>query len=105
MIDHVSVAVRDIHAAESFYSALLAPLGMTKLHEWPDAAVGFGKKYPEFWINRRDAMDRIADDSGVHICLRAGDAGATVRNPVTPAGMPLPAARLQAAAAATAVLR
>ena len=42
MIDHVSVAVRDIHAAESFYSALLAPLGMTKLHEWPNAAVGFG---------------------------------------------------------------
>jgi catechol 2,3-dioxygenase-like lactoylglutathione lyase family enzyme len=48
MIDHVSVAVRDIQAAESFYSALLAPLGMTKLREWPDAAVGFGKKYPEF---------------------------------------------------------
>jgi catechol 2,3-dioxygenase-like lactoylglutathione lyase family enzyme len=76
MIDHVSVAVRDIHAAESFYSALLAPLGMTKLQEWPDAAIGFGKKYPEFWINRRDAMDRIADDSGVHICLRASDTAA-----------------------------
>ena len=73
MIDHVSVAVRDIHAAESFYSALLAPLGMTKLHEWPNAAVGFGKKYPEFWINRRAAMARVAEDSGVHICLRATD--------------------------------
>jgi catechol 2,3-dioxygenase-like lactoylglutathione lyase family enzyme len=71
MIDHVSVAVRDIHAAESFYSALLAPLGMTKLHEWPDAAVGFGKKYPEFWINARASMDRVAEDSGAHVCLRA----------------------------------
>jgi catechol 2,3-dioxygenase-like lactoylglutathione lyase family enzyme len=71
LIDHISIAVRDLHSAEKFYAALLAPLGMTKLREWPEAAVGFGKKYPEFWINRRDAMPRIPDDSGVHICLRA----------------------------------
>lgn len=73
MIDHVSVAVRDLNKAESFYAALLAPLGMRKLREWQNAAVGFGKKYPEFWINRREAMDRVATDSGVHICLRATD--------------------------------
>jgi catechol 2,3-dioxygenase-like lactoylglutathione lyase family enzyme len=73
MIDHISLAVRDLKKGEAFYAALLAPLGMTKLREWPDAAIGFGKKYPEFWINRRSAMDRIAADSGVHICLRAPD--------------------------------
>jgi catechol 2,3-dioxygenase-like lactoylglutathione lyase family enzyme len=72
MIDHVSVAVRDLDRAEPFYAALLTPLGMRKLREWPNA-VGFGKKYPEFWINRRAAMARVADDSGVHICLRATD--------------------------------
>ncbi len=76
MIDHVSVAVRDLRAAEPFYTALLATLGMAKLREWPNAAVGFGKKHPEFWINRRAEMDRIADDSGVHICLRAPDTAA-----------------------------
>jgi len=73
MIDHVSVAVRDLRVAEAFYSALLAPLGMAKLREWPDASIGFGKKYPELWINKRAAMDRVADDSGAHICLRAPD--------------------------------
>jgi len=73
MIDHVSIAVRDLHAAEPFYTALLAPLGMTKLREWPNAAVGYGKQYPEFWINLRGGMARIADDSGAHICLRASD--------------------------------
>jgi catechol 2,3-dioxygenase-like lactoylglutathione lyase family enzyme len=73
MIDHISVAVRDLQKAEAFYAAALAPLGMTKLREWPDAAISFGKKYPEFWINRREAMDRVADDSGMHICLRAPD--------------------------------
>ena len=76
MIDHISLAVRDLKSAEAFYAALLAPLGMAKLREWPDAAIGFGKKYPEFWINKRAAMDRVAADSGVHICLRAPDSAA-----------------------------
>ena len=76
MIDHISIAVRDLKNAEAFYAALLAPLGLTKLREWPDAAIGFGKKYPEFWINKRAAMDRLASDSGVHICLRAPDTAA-----------------------------
>jgi catechol 2,3-dioxygenase-like lactoylglutathione lyase family enzyme len=76
MIDHVSLAVRDLAKAEAFYTALLAPLGMAKLREWPGAAIGFGKKYPEFWINRRDEMDSVPQDSGVHICLRAPDANA-----------------------------
>ena len=53
MIDHISISVRDLKAAERFYTTLLGPLGMTKLREWPDAAIGYGKKYPEFWINRR----------------------------------------------------
>ena len=73
MIDHVSVAVGDLSKAELFYTALLTPLGMRKLREWPNSAIGFGKKYPEFWINRRTAMAHVADDSGVHICLRATD--------------------------------
>jgi catechol 2,3-dioxygenase-like lactoylglutathione lyase family enzyme len=73
MIDHVSIAVRDLGNAEPFYAALLAPLGMRKLREWPNAAIGFGKTYPEFWINRRAALARVEEDSGVHICLRATD--------------------------------
>jgi catechol 2,3-dioxygenase-like lactoylglutathione lyase family enzyme len=74
MIDHVSIAVRDLTHGEAFYTAALAPLGFSKLREWPGAAIGFGKKYPEFWINKRETMGRVAEDSGVHICLRAPDA-------------------------------
>ncbi len=76
MIDHISIAVRDLSKAESFYAAVLKPLGLIKMREWPDAAIGFGKKHPEFWINKRAAMERVADDSGVHICLRAPDTAA-----------------------------
>jgi catechol 2,3-dioxygenase-like lactoylglutathione lyase family enzyme len=75
MLDHVSLEVSDLAEAERFYAAVLAPLGLGKLREWPNASIGFGKTYPEFWINRRNAMSAIADDSGVHVCLRAADAG------------------------------
>jgi catechol 2,3-dioxygenase-like lactoylglutathione lyase family enzyme len=74
MIDHVSIAVRDLEASGRFYEPLLATLSMSKLREWPDAAIGFGKKYPEFWINARPDMVPIVAGSGAHICLRASDA-------------------------------
>ena len=73
MIDHISIAVRDLMKGEKFYTAMLATLGFSKLKELPGVAIGFGKKYPEFWINKREAMGRVAEDSGVHICLRAPD--------------------------------
>jgi catechol 2,3-dioxygenase-like lactoylglutathione lyase family enzyme len=70
MIDHISIAVGDLERATRFYEAVLGTLGMAKLRTWP-AAAGFGKVYPEFWLNHRPAMSPIANDSGVHICLRA----------------------------------
>jgi catechol 2,3-dioxygenase-like lactoylglutathione lyase family enzyme len=75
MIDHVSIAVRDLARAARFYEKVLATLGMKKLREWPDAAVGFGKEHPEFWINKRSTMAPVAEDSGTHICLRAREQG------------------------------
>ena len=44
MIDHISVAVRDLVIAERFYTAVLTPLGLFKVRDLPDAAIGFGKK-------------------------------------------------------------
>ncbi|MGO4716576.1 VOC family protein [Bradyrhizobium sp. 2TAF24] len=70
MIDHISIAVRDLVASARFYQAVLEPLGFTRLIARP-TTVGFGIKYPEFWLNARPAMSPIADDTGVHICLRA----------------------------------
>jgi catechol 2,3-dioxygenase-like lactoylglutathione lyase family enzyme len=70
MIDHVSVGVGDLDRAGRFYEAVLAPLGLTRLVTRP-ATVGFGKAYPEFWINLRPGMAQVTPESGVHICLRA----------------------------------
>lgn len=70
MIDHISVGVSDLEHSAKFYEATLAPLGRARLVSRP-ATVGFGKAYPEFWINLRPGMPRVAAGSGVHICLRA----------------------------------
>ena len=70
MIDHVSVAVRDIAASTRFYDTLLATIGIVKLETRP-ATVGFGKKYPEFWINLRAGLAPVLPESGAHICFRA----------------------------------
>ena len=70
MIDHISVAVSDLGRAARFYEAALAPLGLARLVTRP-ATIGFGKSYPEFWINLRPRMKRVEEGSGTHICLRA----------------------------------
>ncbi|HWV96584.1 MAG TPA: VOC family protein [Xanthobacteraceae bacterium] len=70
MIDHVSLAVSDLARAVAFYERAFAPLGLTKLVT-RERMVGFGKTYPEVWINLREGMARLAADSGAHIALRA----------------------------------
>jgi catechol 2,3-dioxygenase-like lactoylglutathione lyase family enzyme len=70
MIDHISVGVSDLERAARFYEPALAPLGLSLLVPRP-ATIGFGKSYPEFWINLRAAMAPVAPESGTHICLRA----------------------------------
>jgi catechol 2,3-dioxygenase-like lactoylglutathione lyase family enzyme len=70
MIDHVSVGVSDLERAAKFYEATLAALGLARLVT-RSRTVGFGKAYPELWINLREGMPRVPADSGVHICLRA----------------------------------
>lgn len=70
MIDHVSVGVSDLERAARFYEPTLAALGLSRLVTRP-ATIGFGKAYPEFWINLRATMAQVAHESGTHICLRA----------------------------------
>jgi catechol 2,3-dioxygenase-like lactoylglutathione lyase family enzyme len=70
MIDHISVGVSDLERSARFYEATLAALGLSRLVTRP-ATVGFGKTYPEFWINLRAGMASVAPESGTHICLRA----------------------------------
>ena len=70
MIDHISVGVSNLERSARFYEVTLAALGLSRLVTRP-ATVGFGKSYPEFWINLRAGMRPVGLESGTHICLRA----------------------------------
>jgi catechol 2,3-dioxygenase-like lactoylglutathione lyase family enzyme len=72
MIDHISIGVRDLASLARFYDAALAALGYTRLRERP-TTIGYGKAYPEFWLNARPGMAPVEADSGTHVCLRAPD--------------------------------
>lgn len=70
MIDHVSLGVADLSRARRFYEPVLAELGLTLLVERA-GTLGFGKRYPEFWLNLREGMPPVDKATGVHVCLRA----------------------------------
>jgi catechol 2,3-dioxygenase-like lactoylglutathione lyase family enzyme len=75
MIDHVSIPVRDLARSAALYERLLAHLELTRLVN-RSGTVGFGKRYPEFWLNLRTNLVRAREDTGTHICLRAPSEGA-----------------------------
>jgi hypothetical protein len=50
MIDHVSIAVRDLERATAFCGVVLRCIGFTKLETRP-TTVAFGNRYAEFWLN------------------------------------------------------
>ena len=75
MIDHISIAVRDLAASAGAYERILAPLGLRRLVT-RDRTVGFGKTYPEFWLNLRDDLAEEREDPGAHVALRARDEAA-----------------------------
>lgn len=67
MIDHVSIAVRELDAATRFYERVLEAIGY-KMLVVRATTVGFGKRYPDFWLNARPAA---GPTDGAHVALRA----------------------------------
>jgi catechol 2,3-dioxygenase-like lactoylglutathione lyase family enzyme len=72
MLDHVSVAVRNLQTSADTYEQVLDAAGLRRLVNRP-ATVGFGKNYPEFWLNARPAVAPLPSDTGIHICPRVPD--------------------------------
>jgi catechol 2,3-dioxygenase-like lactoylglutathione lyase family enzyme len=72
MLDHVSVAVRNLQTSADAYEHVLDAAGLRRLVDRP-ATVGFGKNYPELWLNARPALTPLPTDTGIHICLRVPD--------------------------------
>ena len=77
MLDHVSVPVRDLDRAGKFYDEVFQPLGLQRLVT-SERTIGYGKRYPEFWLNYRASQHGVGD-SGAHVALRAQDTASVER--------------------------
>ena len=75
MLDHVGIQCADLAASATFYDAVLAPLGATRIMDF-GVAIGYGQpEEPDFWISEFDSGDGFRES---HIAFEAKDR-ATVR--------------------------
>jgi catechol 2,3-dioxygenase-like lactoylglutathione lyase family enzyme len=74
MLDHLSIQVRDVAAASSFYDAVLAPLGYRRIMDF-GAVIGYGDDFPGFWVGLAEA-----NGTGLppHIAFRAPNRAAVI---------------------------
>lgn len=71
-IDHIAINTSDFHKTVSFYDAILTTLGYRKLITVPgDKAVGFGKRFPSFWIHSAPISNATSSKIGTHIAFVA----------------------------------
>jgi len=56
MIDHTGIGVSDVARSAIFYDSALKPLGLSRVAQLPPESgkdgIGYGHKYPIFWIDR-----------------------------------------------------
>ncbi|TWO71104.1 VOC family protein [Caenimonas sedimenti] len=70
VLSHVSLGTNDYPTAKVFYDALLATLQIKCVMDFPGGA-GYGRKFPEFWIQAPHDGGRASVGNGVHISFLA----------------------------------
>ncbi len=74
MLSHVSIGVKDLAKAKSFYDAALKPLGYKCLTEGA-GYLGYGAGSPELWILAVKHPVAPNAESGLHFCFDAARRG------------------------------
>jgi len=79
MLHHVSVGVRDVERAATFYDAILAALGYKRVMEFLPYAIGYGDRYPTFWVQLPHNQRPASVGNGVHVGFMARSKDAVQR--------------------------
>jgi catechol 2,3-dioxygenase-like lactoylglutathione lyase family enzyme len=69
-LSHVSLGTNDYRRAKAFYDAVLATLQMRCVMDFPGGA-GYGRAFPEFWIQSPHDSGRASAGNGVHVAFLA----------------------------------
>lgn len=70
VLSHVSLGTNDYPAAKAFYDAVLATLQIRCVMDFEGGA-GYGRRFPEFWIQRPYDGQAATVGNGVHISFLA----------------------------------
>ena len=62
-VDHIGINASDYEKSKAFYTAALAPLGLTPMMDF-GVTVGFGAEFPFLWLS-------AGDPGHAHLALRA----------------------------------
>lgn len=70
VLSHVSLGTNDYPTAKVFYDAVLATLQIRCVMDFPGGA-GYGRKFPEFWIQAPHDGGKANVGNGVHVAFLA----------------------------------
>ncbi len=73
MLHHVSVGVRDVARAATFYDPVLKALGYKRVMDYSPGAIAYGesKAKPEFWIGLPHDQKLPSGGNGTHVAFAA----------------------------------
>jgi catechol 2,3-dioxygenase-like lactoylglutathione lyase family enzyme len=73
MLHHVSVGVRDVARAATFYDPVLKALGYKRVMDYSPGAIAYGesKDKPEFWIGLPHDQSPASVGNGTHVGFTA----------------------------------
>lgn len=70
VMSHVSLGTNDYPRAKAFYDAVLATLQIRCVMDFPGGA-GYGREFPEFWVQTPFDGGRATVGNGVHVAFLA----------------------------------
>ena len=70
VLSHVSLGTNDYPTAKVFYDAVLATLQIRCVMDFPGGA-GYGREFPEFWIQLPHDRQPASVGNGVHVSFLA----------------------------------
>lgn len=70
VISHVSLGTNDYPRAKAWYDAVLGTLQVRCVMDYPGGA-GYGRKFPEFWIQSPHDGGKASVGNGVHVSFLA----------------------------------
>ena len=78
MLHHVSVGVRDVARAATFYDPVLKALGYKRVMDYSPGAIAYGESRdkPEFWIGLPHDQREPTGGNGTHVGFAAKSKGA-----------------------------